>query len=194
MKTITLILALLTIGLMSCRKDEVRPERIVMLGDSMTRRGDWNSLLNKETTNIGVDGMKSTGVLNKTLIDALSFKPTMVYLMIGFNDADNAGFNVDNTINNITSICDSLDRNHIDFVVQSVIPPTKEYNQTIGNNTTKSNVDSINDRLEELCKDKGYKFIDIRPALTDGEYLIESYSVDGVHLNEMGYKLWASCL
>jgi lysophospholipase L1-like esterase len=190
-----LFIILLSFGIQSCRKDDPEKDLVVMLGDSMTRRGNWSRLLRDNIVNLGVDGIKSTEVLGNTLSKAVARKPDFVYLMIGFNNANTQAFNLEDYKADLTAICDTLRLNKIPFAIQSVLPPTIAAAQSIGSPVTKENTDLINAFLIKLCAERTIPFIELRTVLTTKYgHLNENYSTDGIHLNEQGYRLWADFL
>lgn len=190
----TLLAFFLLAVFISCRKDAPKEDVIVMLGDSMTKRGDWSRLTGKNTVNLGIDGLKSPGVLNATLPKAIQLNPDFIYLMIGVNDANTQGYKSDNYEAVITAICDTLESKKIAFAIQSVLPSTISF--TISDPPVlKQAVDTMNTFLTDLCAARKIPFIDVRSVLTTpAGYLDEAYSSDGLHLNEAGYAAWATML
>lgn len=53
-----------------------------------------------------------------------------------------------------------------------------------------SKVSVINDRLEDYCKSVGVRFIDLESKFLKDGVLNPDYTLDGTHLNGMGYLVW----
>lgn len=74
--------------------------------------------------------------------------------------------------------------------VQSIIPMTKSKNETdrIFNN---KNVNTFNNLIQELAKEKNVTYLDVKSALVDANgYLPEEASSDGVHVDKEYCKKW----
>lgn len=74
--------------------------------------------------------------------------------------------------------------------VQSIIPMTKSKSETDGifNNT---NVNTFNNLIQELAKEKNVTYLDVKSALVDANgYLPEEASSDGVHVDKEYCKKW----
>ena len=53
------------------------------------------------------------------------------------------------------------------------------------------NIDTVNDKILELCEDTGYYFVNINEVLSDGNHsLVEGATSDGVHMYETYCKIW----
>lgn len=74
--------------------------------------------------------------------------------------------------------------------VQSIIPMTKSKSETdrIFNN---KNVNTFNNLIQELAKEKNVTYLDVKSALVDANgYLPEEASSDGVHVDKEYCKKW----
>lgn len=57
------------------------------------------------------------------------------------------------------------------------------------------NIDTVNDKILELCEDTGYYFVNINEVLSDGNHsLVEGATSDGVHMYETYCKIWLEYL
>lgn len=210
MKTILLLTTALMI--VSCKKKEIAPvkeHRIVMLGDSETRRinhywgadTNWNTILGIDSVfNYGFDAYNSGDILGGPLQQALEKHPTKLFLMIGINDVHH-NVPLATTLQNISAIID-IAKDSTEIIVQSVLPTTNYYDTLYGgqpvNGVYASRAKILNDNIISLCASKGVKFIDLRPNLTytsgSTVYLRNDCSIDGIHLNFNGYLIWAEYL
>ena len=184
--------------------------RIVMLGDSETRRinhywgadTNWNTLTGyKHIFNLGFDSFRSDDLLyfqsdsvKAPVYKALDKKPHIIFLMIGINDVVQS-VPVSKTLSHIRTIIDTIQAHKVELVIQSVLPTTNYYDTLYGgfseNGVVAKRVKELNDRLVQLCKAKQVAFLDVRPGmLLEGTYLKNDLSVDGIHLDYPGYQIW----
>lgn len=184
--------------------------RIVMLGDSETRRinhywgadTNWNTLTGyKHIFNLGFDSFRSDDLLyfqsdsvKAPVYKALDKKPHIIFLMIGINDVVQS-VPVSKTLSHIRTIIDTIQAHKVELVIQSVLPTTNYYDTLYGgfseNGVVAKRVRELNDRLVQLCKAKQVAFLDVRPGmLLEGTYLKNDLSVDGIHLDYPGYQIW----
>ena len=57
------------------------------------------------------------------------------------------------------------------------------------------NIDTVNDKILELCEDTGYYFVNINEVLSVGNHsLVEGATSDGVHMYETYCKIWLDYL
>lgn len=184
--------------------------RIVMLGDSETRRinhywgadTNWNTLTGyKHIFNLGFDSFRSDDLLyfqsdsvKAPVYKALDKKPHIIFLMIGINDVVQS-VPVSKTLSHIRTIIDTIQAHKVELVIQSVLPTTNYYDTLYGgfseNGVVAKRVRELNNRLVKLCKAKQVAFLDVRPGmLLEGTYLKNDLSVDGIHLDYPGYQIW----
>ncbi len=165
---------------------------IVMLGDSLTARGNWNALLpGFPIRNCGIDGDTCAGVWGR-LDEVLALNPRAVFLQIGIND-----FLGDVEAHEIVAghlriweeLSDGL--NEAALFVTSLFP----YREAAFPYSLPLNGDimAINRELEEKAGQWKLPFINLFPILADGDnQLRPEYSQDGLHLTPAAYKVWAA--
>lgn len=189
------------------KDDGKKTLRIVMLGDSITEYADrfssWPELFGVDSVfNFGSAFAETNTLLTypkdvPLISQAINKRPTVIYLMIGINDAHHK-IPLDTTLKNFNSICDSIDKYEIELIVQSVLPTTGYYDTLHGEFTSNGILANrsqiMNSELKALCKKRNYQFLDLRPYLTDGRFLKNEYSTDGIHLNLAGYKQWMKAI
>lgn len=184
--------------------------RIVMLGDSETRRinhywgpdTNWNTLTGyKHIFNLGFDSFRSDDLLyfqsdsvKAPVYKALDKKPHIIFLMIGINDIAQS-VPVSETLSHIRTIIDTIQTHKVELVIQSVLPTTNYYDTLYGgfseNGVVAARVKELNERLVQICKDEQIYFLDLRPGmLLEDKYLKSHFSIDGIHLNYSGYRIW----
>lgn len=78
-----------------------------------------------------------------------------------------------------------------EIVIQS-IPPVSEAYEEGGSKITNKLINTFNEHLALLCRERGLKFLNTAEALKDERgYLNEKYqSGDGLHLNKSAYQIW----
>lgn len=160
---------------------------IMMIGDSITDRGLWNELLNRnDIVNRGVSGDTTDGLLNRISINNKGLKK--VFIMIGVNDLLREK-SVDDVYKNYIKILEYYNSNRITPIVQSTLyvegEPTSHINQK---------VKSLNNQLKEYTYKNKIIFIDLNEKLSPNGYLDSEYTNDRLHLNGKGYQLWADTL
>ena len=159
---------------------------IVFLGNSITKRFNlqehFPDLL---IINRGIFSDTTLGIINRLDRNINNLDIYKIFLMIGYNDLKYR--TNDEIIDNISYIVSRIKVQYI--YVQSILPvdaKRKDINLRIVN---------LNNRLKDLCKDRGYYYVDLHTHFLNKEggiYL--TYSRDGVHPNVNGYKLWAKII
>ena len=147
---------------------------IVMLGDSITARGDWRELLpTMSVINRGVDGDMSKDVVSR-LGEVIARSPNIVFIMIGINDIL-LGIDHRITLTNIETIGANLEKAGAKPVIQSVL-------LVEGNNTINAKVAALNLTLSKV----GREFLDLNPVIASSP----GYTWDSLHLTGVAYLRW----
>jgi lysophospholipase L1-like esterase len=158
---------------------------IIMFGDSHTANAKWTELLpGKKVITIGFNGYTSDQLRNMLMLKVLPLKPEICFIQAGGNDINSRCFGKSILTSNIQTMTDSLNKNNIRPVIQSLFNRTNspEYNQQ---------VDSINVLLRELALKKNIAFLDINSRLIDKDGLKNEFTIDNIHLNQKGYTIWS---
>ncbi len=160
---------------------------IVMLGDSITDRTDWNALFKrKDILNRGISGDSTDGMLQR--LESLPKSIKKAFIMIGINDLGK-GSTVEYIYNNYIKIIKILQEHGITPIIQSTL--------YIAYDTGKRKNDDVrhlNDLLKSFTLDNHLTFIDLNKNLSENEHLKLDYTDDGIHLNSQGYKEWAKVI
>ncbi|MGJ0494957.1 GDSL-type esterase/lipase family protein [Aliarcobacter cryaerophilus] len=160
---------------------------IMMIGDSITDRGLWNELLDRnDIVNRGISGDTTIGLLNRIAINNIDVKK--VFLMIGINDLLK-GKSVEYVYENYLKILSYYQSNRITPIVQSTI----FVNDTV-NSDINLKVKQLNILLKNYSKTKNIIFIDLNKVLSPNGFLDSQYTNDRLHLNGNGYQLWADTI
>lgn len=171
-------------------------KEIVFLGNSLTEGGKWQELINKKhVINRGISGDVTYGIYAR-LDEVLASKPAKLFLLSGTNDMKRG---IPNQI-----IANSIKR--IITRVQQESPKTKIYLQSLlpVNEAmlpksyaaiNKEKVNQLNVLLADMAKELGVNYINLHPALADENgNLKKELSIDGLHLRQPAYILWANHL
>ena len=155
-----------------------------MVGDSITQDGSWHKLLmGYDIVNKGIAGDTSSGLLNR--IDRLPHSIEKAFIMIGINDLI-WNKTIDHIFNNYIQILDRLKSKSITPVVQSTLYAGRE-----SANGYNDYVEVLNSKLREYCKEENIQFIDLNDILSPYGQLDDRYTIDGIHLKDEAYIVWA---
>jgi lysophospholipase L1-like esterase len=166
--------------------------KIVMLGNSITAECEWSELLdNQQVINRGVIGDGTADILTR-LDDVIAMKPKQVFLLIGINDLqyiplNNILENYEKIVSRITLETPSTELNLI-----SVLPIHNSLRRTGMRN---EDIDFLNKGIVEIGKKFGLKYIDVASKVKNTEGVLrEDLSLDGIHLNGQGYKIFGETI
>lgn len=157
--------------------------RIVMLGDSITRLGNWPALLGRgDIANLGIPGDTSYGVLYRAG-DANIPPDAVVFILIGVNDVTQS-IPVADTLTNIERIVRALPGRRV-YLQSTLFTERPAWNREI---------QMMVEGQRRLCARLGCTFVDLNGALAPEGALRARYSADGIHLNAAGYAEWAEII
>jgi lysophospholipase L1-like esterase len=157
--------------------------QIVMLGDSITARGNWLALLKRnDVMNRGVDGDRTSDVLAR-IEEIYRLKPQWCFIMIGINDIF-SGQPIDKIYDNYQKIIDGLMKREIVPIIQSTLYLSGPYPQN-------EPVEILNRKMKKLAEERKILFLDLNKRLAPNRRLLLVFTNDGLHLNEAGYQAWS---
>lgn len=158
---------------------------IIMFGDSITKGGDWATLLGRsDVKNSGFPGFTTSHLVWLLKENVIDLKPRVCFLEGGINDIG-VGIPLERTKSNYRSLIDGLKEHQIVPVVQSIL-----YQQD--NPASKVQVDSLNSYLNAYCQSKGVYYLDLNTKLSSPAGLKAKYTTDGTHINQEAYGIWAT--
>lgn len=165
--------------------------RIIFFGDSVTALANWKGLFRDSSVIngalCGVDTARAFGRL-----EWLSgSQPKKLFVMLGINDIMH-DVSQRETEDNYARILETFRRLSpgTEVFVLSVLP-TRNQAHPVWN----ERVRSLNAGLKVVAAKHGVKYIDLHPLfLSPAGELDNKYAVDGVHLNEAGYKVWVKAV
>lgn len=154
---------------------------LLFLGDSITEQGSWDAWLPGEhVVNQGIGGDTTDGVLER--LDAVvAEQPEAIVLLIGTNDFGNHRASVEHVVRGVESVLVTLRRElpGVRLLLVSILPREAEW---------AAKIDAANRHLRQFVATCHAQYLDLWPALADGDHLDERYTDDGLHLTEDGYR------
>ena len=172
-------------------------ESIVFLGDSITSRYDLNKYFpNYNVYNSGIAGNMTKDILENMENRVFIYNPTKVFILIGTNDLVYSGLDNDGIKNNIEEIINKIyeKNSNTKIYLESIYPVNTSLNKEIVETRTNDNIKNLNNKIEKICNNK-CTYINMYDDLTDKNGNMKRiYTVDGLHLNKIGYKAVASKL
>ncbi|MEO8172722.1 MAG: GDSL-type esterase/lipase family protein [Sediminibacterium sp.] len=169
---------------------------IVFLGNSITANVEWRELLGMENIkNRGISGDITFGILER-LNEVINGKPAKVFILIGINDISR---NVpddrilDNYRKIITRIKAGSPTTKIYF--NTLMPVNNEFTQFKNHYNKDEHIAFINTSLKKIAEETKITLIDLHEIFLDANgKLDKKYTIDGLHINSEGYKVWANML
>ena len=157
---------------------------LLMLGDSLIDYGEWHRRLpGYRVISSGIPGERTEGLLNRLPLRLPAGAPDGIVIMSGTNNIvfGDLGF-VDLLARIITLLRASCHNSEI--VITSLLP--YEIPGLI------DAVHAANQQLAFICEEQGCHFFDLCSPFENS--FSELFDFDGVHLSNLGYRLWASRL
>lgn len=164
--------------------------KIVMLGDSLTQRGEWWELLGRPAANRGVSS-DTVADIEARLDDVVALEPKVLFILAGVNDLKN-GVTPEALAAHHAALVAELRRRlpETRVVVESLLPIRDEAAE--GRGRTNSTIRRTNELLRPAA---GADWLDLHVKLADATGELDArYSFDGVHLTAAGYRVWAEAL
>ncbi|MFT4223384.1 SGNH/GDSL hydrolase family protein [Dysgonomonas sp.] len=168
--------------------------RVVFIGNSITE--NWVHLRYKFFTENnyicrGIGGQTSSLLLLRFRQDVIELQPKAVVINAGINDiAENTGaYDPDFTLSNIMSMAELAKANGIKVILSSVLP-SNGYGWRGGIENVPQKIIELNERIKSYAQEMGFYYVDYYTSMKveDGS-LKSSYTFDGLHPNEEGYKI-----
>lgn len=162
---------------------------VVMLGDSITWGGKWESRFpSLHIVNRAVPGYKTSDVLRE-LDAAIAIRPKRFILMVGINDLLSLT-PVDQVYDGVTTILRRLQATGIPVILFATLECSRRTCvQAV------DNVRDLNRMLGAYAREAKIPFIDLNGSLADPVTgLMPRYTWDGLHLSEPAYAIWAEAL
>lgn len=169
---------------------------IIFLGNSITAGVDWMELLgNTNARNRGISGDISFGVLER-LNEVTEGKPAKVFILIGINDISR---NIPDSfiVSNYKKIVERIKKESPSTKIyfQTLLPVNNEFTQFKNHYNKDEHILHVNEELKKLAQKEKITLVDLYPHFLNAEKKLDKkYTVDGLHLNADGYKVWKEIL
>lgn len=160
-------------------------QSVAMIGDSITRQGDWAKLLGRDDViNWGHPGY-TTGQIAWTFKDLIRQHPNVkiVFLSGGTNDLL-LGVPVARIFENQVLAIRYWRERGVTPVLQSLLPQ-------VDAPETNALIKSLNTQLRAHCAGENVRFLDLTPLFAENDALRPELSADGTHLRPAAYEPWA---
>ena len=168
------------------------PAAVVMVGDSLTDGAEWRELFpGASIVNRGIDGDTAEGVLER-LDGIVALHPAKVFVMIGINDFV-AGKSVDAVLGSYRRIVGKLRESGAKVFIQSTLMCNAAKATWTACAAANEKVAQLNARLAAI-EAPGTLFVDLNKTLAGSAGLKGELTLDGVHLNGEGYRLWRDAI
>ena len=167
---------------------------VVMLGDSLTDRGEWSELLERPVANRGI-AADTIADVRARLDDVVALAPRVVFVLIGVNDLLE-GATPEAMASKHAALLGELRRRlpTTRIIVESLLPIRDEIVARDQPLTT-ATVQKANRLLASGAAAAGADWVDVASHLADASGELDPrYSSDGLHLTGAGYRVWADAL
>ncbi|MEA5405769.1 GDSL-type esterase/lipase family protein [Arcicella sp. DC2W] len=156
---------------------------ILLVGDSLLAQENWALLLERnDITNLAYGGAITLYILKNIEVLSPKIKPKICVIEGGVNDLL-AGVPEQRVFENYIKMIHILQKQQIKPIVNAVIYtnlPEINHQITI-----------LNQQLASFCQQNQVVYIDANQVLSEKESLKNQYSLDGIHLKQVAYPLWA---
>lgn len=177
-------------------EEKVVDDNYLFLGDSITDFYDLDKYYEDlPVVNSGINGNRTTDILNDMKDRVYRYNPSKVFLLIGTNDIIDGKGN-DEIIDNIKKIIELIKKNrpYAEIYLESIYPVNKTDNDKISLSMVSSRdndqIIEINKKLKKYCDEKKITYIDLYSKLVDDEGNLKlDYTKEGLHLSDDGYKV-----
>lgn len=171
----------------------VKPKAVFM-GDSITEGwpdADPNFFTDNNILGRGISGQTTSHMLCRFRKDVLELEPKYVVILGGTNDIalNNGPMALEDTYNNIVSMCEIAKANKVTPVICSVLP-CKIYLWRPEVIDAADQIVRLNAMLKEYAGKNKITYVDYHSVMKDAENgLPEDLSYDGCHATLKGYKI-----
>jgi lysophospholipase L1-like esterase len=169
---------------------------IIFLGNSITAGVDWMELLgDPDVRNRGISGDISFGVLER-LDEVTEGKPAKVFILIGINDISR---NIPDSqiLQNYRQIIRRIKKESpaTKIYFHTLLPVNNEFTQFKNHYNKDQHILFINEALKKMAVQEKITVVDLYPHFLNADQKLDKkYTVDGLHLNAAGYKIWSDIL
>ena len=169
---------------------EEEPARIVMIGDSLTARGDFTSFFPEaELCNLGRDGDTVYDVTER--LGEIG-EAVRIFLLCGINSLADGLEEI--VAAHYRTLLDNMEALYpeAEVYVQSVLPVSADFQ--IYRRCSDETIRTLNREIEAMAEERGFVWVDLYSLFVEDGAMAEAYTCDGLHLSEEGYAVWAEAI
>lgn len=170
------------------------PHPIVFLGDSLTNFYPVQEFFHDDRmVNRGIAD-ETTSEIFKRIDEIAVLEPRAVFLLAGINNYVHSVKKVsaDSVVSGIMEIAEKLRTFSKEVYVLSlypVNPKKRKFSKAYLRRATNGAVLQANVLIKNECKKRGFVYVDVHASLLNREGMLdENYTIEGLHLNYMGYE------
>jgi len=176
---------------------EFEKNQIVLIGDCLIENLNIEKYFPDLTIyNNGISGDTSQLLIESLYKRAIKFRPSKLFLSVGSNDMGFEEKRIKEIYNNIIIIVEETQRRlkNTEIHIMSIVPVNPANMDNIAREyvDTRDNyeISLLNGQLKRYARKNNIKFVDIsKPLRNDFQQLNIDYTLDGFHLNDLGYKI-----
>ncbi|MDO4996440.1 MAG: GDSL-type esterase/lipase family protein, partial [Bacilli bacterium] len=175
--------------------DDYKRENIVFYGDSITEMYEVEKYFpNYPVVNAGHGGYLSRRLLEEVDEKLLIYNPTKVFMLMGTNDIAYSNYTNEEIVNNVKEIVNIIrkDRKNVKIYIESIYPVNEDINidKNVMHIRENKRIREINKMLKDYCKEANLTYVNLFDVLKEENGTIdEDYTLEGLHINENGYKV-----
>lgn len=170
------------------KAENLYPETLAdcyFLGDSHMEQCEWHELFpESRCANRGIGGETTAGLLKRLHTLPSNGMGRFVFLQTGINDLI-SGDEPEIVLQRYGQILDALSSRNF-RIVPSLVFPVRYLDQV------NAKVPVLNSGISQLALARKLSLINLNNAISEQNRLSAQFSSDGIHLNHLGYNLWAS--
>ena len=174
----------------------INPGGTVFCGSSLMERFPVEEWTNGRVINRGVGGYTIAEYSEIIDICCINLQPKDVYINIGTNDLNDDTSDIDKLIAEYAGLLKKImdEVPGVSITVMAYYPVNDDTDDEFMKEELKFRTNEllsdVNLRLKEMADKLGLRFINVNHGITDSDgKLAKKYSVDGVHINEEGYRI-----
>jgi lysophospholipase L1-like esterase len=162
---------------------------IVFIGNSIIQHYELAEYFNNlKVKNRGIGGETTYAVYNR-IKSIAEGRPLKVFILLGINDLA-SGSSSQEIVLNYKRIIEEIEMisPHTKIYMISVLPVSKYKEDIVCCSQANAKILNLNNLLEDLATTQKVTFLDAHTYLYSSGGLNLEYSVDGIHLNGLGYN------